>query len=563
MKDEKKGKKETTALVKAQPVKKEDKQKGATGKKKRKKKKKKAAKAASVAQKVLDALGDLSLFEDEESQPCGVVPVGNHSETHRIRSRSFKRWLCRQIYNTFGKIPNSETITSVLNILEAKAVFDGPCYKLSFRVAEENEIFLYDLGDKRRRVIEITERGWCFGKHPFAFQRGANTSAQVEPIRGGDVRLVLKFLNLPKKGDQLLLLVMIIAALVPGIPHPILLFIGEHGAAKSTATRVIRLLVDPAVEPLLSLPSKPEDMALILHKNYCPALDNLDGLQGWQSDILCRAVTGGGIAKRRLYTDDEEVILKFLRFIILNGINPSVTKPDLIDRTTPLTLERISEEQRREEKEFWKAFEKVRPLIFGGMLDTLSLAMKIYPTVKLDKLPRMADFCKWGYAIGEALGGKGAEFLKAYWESIGHQNTIAIENHPVASAIQVFMNEQYIWEGRPSDLLAELEEIALKEKIDTKAHSWPKAAHILTRRLNTIKTNLMGIGIKIVVGEHTGAKRIIRLEKFEQNSVSSDEASDGGDTSGNPVSGKDGDATDADNAIFPPSDSKEDDPDEF
>ncbi|MDR9787650.1 MAG: hypothetical protein RJR37_10485 [Peptococcaceae bacterium MAG4] len=55
--------------------------------------------------------------------------------------------------------------------------------------------------------------------------------------------------------------------------------------------------------------------------NYAPCFDNLDGLSPWQSDMLCQAATGGGISKRELYTDMEEVILSFLRCPMLNGIN--------------------------------------------------------------------------------------------------------------------------------------------------------------------------------------------------------------------------------------------------
>ncbi|MBI3317193.1 MAG: hypothetical protein HYZ85_04240 [Candidatus Omnitrophica bacterium] len=533
---------------------------------------------AGAAKKVMDAAGDLPFFHDEEGQPCVVIPVNSHWETYRMKNRNVRRWLNRQYYEKYRTLPSSEIINSVLSVLEGKAIFDGLCHKLSFRVAKQGDAFLYDVGDKQWRVIEITPSGWRFSDHPYVFQRGSNTAAQVEPVRGGDIRLVLKFLNLPKEGDKLLLLVMIVAALVPGIPHPVLLFIGEHGAAKSTSTKVVRRLVDPAVAELLSLPNKPDDMALLLHKNYCPALDNLDSLQGWQSDILCRAVSGGGIEKRRLYTDDDEVILKFLRFIILNGINPAVTRPDLIDRTTCLTLERIPDENRKQEADFWAEFDQAHPLIFGGMLDTLSSAMRIYPSVKLEKLPRMADFCKWGFAIAEALGGKGNEFFKAYRENISHQNKIAIENHPVASAIKVFFDGKSVWQGRPSDLLTELEKVAAEEKIDMKAKSWPKAAHILTRRLNAIKTNLMGIGIRIITGEHTGDNRMIRLEEVKQNSVSSggppeddpdwlaaanasDEGSVKSSVSPNPMSDKAFDATDANNAVSESLNESGDEPD--
>ena len=79
-------------------------------------------------------------------------------------------------------------------------------------------------------------------------------------------------------------------------------------------------------------------------------------------------------------------------------------------------LERITSENRKTEEDFWQEFEAQRPYIFGAMLDVLSKALAIYPTVKLDKLPRMADFCKWGYAVAEAAAIGGDVFLEGYWK---------------------------------------------------------------------------------------------------------------------------------------------------
>ena len=38
------------------------------------------------------------------------------------------------------------------------------------------------------------------------------------------------------------------------------------------------------------------------------AFDNLSGIPAWLSDALCRVATGGSLAVRQLYTDDEEVL---------------------------------------------------------------------------------------------------------------------------------------------------------------------------------------------------------------------------------------------------------------
>ena len=150
-------------------------------------------------------------------------------------------------------------------------------------------------------------------------------------------------------------------------------------------------------------------------------------MQPWQSDMLCRASTGGGISKRRLYTDDAEVVLSFRRCMVLNGIQPGVTRPDLLDRTIPFHLERMEAGQRKEEGKFWADFEEARPWL-RAMFSVLAKAMCLYPNVHLSALPRMADFCRWGYAVAEALGKKGAAFLQAYTGAINAQNTAAVEN---------------------------------------------------------------------------------------------------------------------------------------
>jgi hypothetical protein len=150
-------------------------------------------------------------------------------------------------------------------------------------------------------------------------------------------------------------------------------------------------------------------MALQLAHNYVPAYDNLDGLQKWQSDMLCSAVTGAGISKRELYSDQEEVILSFKHCPAINGVSDPAEREDIVDRVLKLELKRIEEKDRKAEARFWADFGKVRPKILGALSGALSGALKIRPTVDLSDLPRMADFALWGYAVAEALGDDGDE----------------------------------------------------------------------------------------------------------------------------------------------------------
>jgi hypothetical protein len=44
--------------------------------------------------------------------------------------------------------------------------------------------------------------------------------------------------------------------------------------------------------------------------------------------------SGGSFAVRQLYTDDDEVLLRAARPLLLNGIEEVITRPDLADRST-------------------------------------------------------------------------------------------------------------------------------------------------------------------------------------------------------------------------------------
>ncbi len=61
----------------------------------------------------------------------------------------------------------------------------------------------------------------------------------------------------------------------------------------------------------------------------------------------------------------------------------------------------IPEEKRQSEDEIRVAFEAAKPKLLGALLDKLSEGLRNLPEVKIDKLPRMADFAKFGTAASE------------------------------------------------------------------------------------------------------------------------------------------------------------------
>ena len=464
------------------------------------------------------AMANAFLFHVETKDGFAVIELEGHKETHPLQGRFFRHWLVRHYYEQTGKSPSSEAVRQALGVIEAKAIFDGPEHKLHLRIAAHDGAIYYDLANETWQAVKITADGWeVINSTPFPlFRRFKNTAAQVLPERGGSLELLKKYINLQNDKDWLLMQACNASSLIPEIPHVLSIFYGDKGSAKTTAQRVNRKLIDPAHRDTMTLPTNKNELALMLMTNYAPVFDNLDGLQAWQSDMLCQAATGGGISKRELYTDIDEVILSFRRCPSLNGINQVASRDDLLDRSVLFQLNRIDEADRKEEAVFWQEFEKDRPFILGALFDAISGAMRIYPTLKLDRLPRMADFARWGVAVAEAIKrGSGSEFLKAYYMNIAGAVEEAVMGDMVGAAIVYFMDGKETWTGTATELLGLLNELP---SVNVKEKAWPKRPHTLTRRLNKIKSALADYGIEVVSSREGNLSRR-RLLQLKNNTV--------------------------------------------
>jgi len=468
----------------------------------------------------------VTFFHDQFDEPHAVLPE-NQGQVLKVRSRPFRRWLAYAAWHKTAKVPSQETVQTVLQALEGKALFAGPRIELQVRVASHEGAFYYDLGDGR--AVRVTPDGWTIVQPaPTVFRRIAHQKPQATPATGGDLRLFLNFVNLrggeQDQGRRLLVLVWLVIALVPGFPHPPLVAHGPQGAAKSSLFKMIKELLDPsAIQTLSPADSLREFVLQAAHHWFIP-IDNLSTLPEWLSDALSRACTGDGFSKRELYTDTDEVILAFRRIIGLNGINLVVDKPDLLDRSILLGLDRIPDDRRMEEADLWQRFDQAKPLLLGAMFDALAKALRIVPDVKVPLLPRMADFTRWGVAVAQALGFTAEEFLSAYRLAIAAQHQEAISASLVAQAVLLLMDQER-WEGTPSELLAALNGAAEHLHIDIRSKGWPKDPNWVWRRLREVQTNLETVGLRIERSEK--ADRRITIRKVAESAVEAGEPEGG------------------------------------
>ena len=464
------------------------------------------------------------LFHTSTGIAYADLLIDGHRETWQLRSPRFRDWLRRRYFEATREALSAPTLNSALNLLEARAQFEGPERMVHVRVAEHEGHIYLDLADGAWHAVDIGPDGWrTIEKPPVRFRRPAGLLPLPIPARGGALAQLTSFLNLSGEDDRVLVSTWLLATLRPGGPYPLLSISGEQGSAKTVLSKMLRALVDPNCAPVRSLPREDRDLFIAANNGHVLTFDNLSGMPSWLSDTLCRLASGGGFAVRQLYTDQDEVLFDAARPVILNGIEDVITRPDLADRALSVTLPSISEAQRRPEKDLWREFELARPRLLGALLDAASHGLRTLPHVRLDRLPRMADFAVWATACETALWHKGT-FARAYDANRRGGVEDVIEADPVAAWVREIMAERSAWSGCATDLLRMRTEAEIgSHEISKGSHGWPKNPRALAGRLRRAQTALRTLGIEITLGrEGRAGSRIIRISKAPEETVSTD-----------------------------------------
>jgi hypothetical protein len=440
-----------------------------------------------------------------DGRPYATVPVGDGDDPRRetlcIRNESFRDWLRRCYYRATGRAVPAEALQAVVGVLAARACYDGPARDVRVRVAGavdgaapgRGTIYLA-LGDDQRRVVEATAGGWrIVAAPPVLFRSPQGQRPLPEPARGGSVDDLRPLLNL-RDDEWPLVVAWLVQALCPWGPYPLLCLHGEQGVAKSTMARVLKRLTDPSVPILRTLPKDERDLCIGARNAWVLALDNVSELRPWFSDALCRLSTGGGLATRQLYTDEDEAIFDVQCPIILTGIEDLATRPDALDRSIILTLEPIPEPERLTERRYWSRVEAVLPGVLGALLDGVSGALRLLPQVdaEMSSLPRMADFAAWMEAAARALGFQPGQALAAYLVNRDAAAHKALDASILTGPLRTWLaGRQLPWTGTCETLLQELTAVA---GAIARHRAWPQTPRALSGALRRLAPILRTLG---------------------------------------------------------------------
>jgi hypothetical protein len=350
-------------------------------------------------------------------------------------------------------------------------------------------------------VVKVTATGWTVILNPpVKFWRPQGMCPLPIPSQGGNLEELRRLINIGTGAEAdrnwALILAWLVAALRSRGPHPVLGLHGEQGSAKTTLARMLCNLVDPSTGTVRAEPRDIRDLAIAADHNWILAVDNISYIPDWLSDALCRLVTGSTIATRTLYENRAEELFVAQRPIILNGIGESTTRSDLLDRAILLHLPVIPAKARRTEEEIWSEFARIHPRILGALCDAVSAALLEHPKVKLNKLPRMADFATWAVAAESGLGLAPGAFMAAYDKNRAIANNLALECSPLYGAI-----ERYLAPGRVTQqktaraLLLELDGFA--NDAERRQKGWPRSPNAFTGTLKRLAPNLRAVGIDV------------------------------------------------------------------
>lgn len=429
--------------------------------------------AADILVDIAESLYDFGVTDDGDTY---ALPKSGPRVVLLLRGgkTSLRAQLAREYRRKMRRVAPQQALASALLCIEGMAQEEEPA-TLHQRVARHGDDLWLDLGDQTGRAIRITANGWnVSATTPVLFRRTALTAALPVPNKDGQLSELWGWLNVADD-DRPLIAASLVAALSPNIPHPVLGLTGEQGTGKTTATKVLVTILDPSPVPCRKAPRDAESWVTAASGSWMVALENLSFIPDWLSDSLCRAVTGDGDVRRKLYTDGDLAVFAFRRVIVANGIDFGALRGDLADRMLSIELEVIDEANRKEEEDFWPLWSQVHPRILGAVLTLASQVLKVLPTVHLERKPRMADFARILAAVDQVLRNDGAG-MKRYRDKQASSAVDSLTGDPFILAMLDGLKEKF--EGTATELME-----AVKPPTLAPPKGWPTSPRQATTHL--------------------------------------------------------------------------------
>jgi hypothetical protein len=321
------------------------------------------------------------LFRSPENRYYARVTIGARHEIRRLDSPAFRDWLIDGFQDHQLDRPADAMIRKVINSLELAARRNQASAPVFLRVGgngkDAGSTYFLDLGDASGRAVQIRADGWSVVDRPWTqFRRPDGLLPLPVPSKNGSIELLRPYVNLTE-GHFRRAIVWVAAALLPCGPHPALIIRGDTGSARSTLARVLKLLIDPQVRPVLTGHHDASELMATSLDTWLPVYDDVTLMPRWLSMALSDVVRSRVMATDSTHRGKELSMPLTSRPIILSGIENGNEQFKPSPLCIHLELRSILFDDRRGEDEFWRSFHADYARILGAILDILVEGLRL------------------------------------------------------------------------------------------------------------------------------------------------------------------------------------------
>lgn len=414
-------------------------------------------------------------------------------ETRRIDGRQFRDWLLASFYTDTKKSVRDQSMREAQATLSGIGRHHGDSREVHVRIAAHGGAYYIDLAQPGQSSAVRVEPGrWeIVTDPPVCFIRTETMRPLPTPMPEGDITPLWQVVNIPEQ-SRLLVLAWLIETMRPETPFPVLELLGEQGGAKSTTQTALRRTVDPNACDLRAAPKSVEDVFVSAGVSLIVSYENLSHLSAPMQDALCTIATGGGFAKRKLYSDADESVIVVKRPVVINSISAVVTAQDLVDRT--ISVEMPVMKERVEITELWRKFDAAHPNILGALFDLMAGALQRLPSIRLlaGDRPRLLEFALLGMALAEAMGKPATAFMEQFKASRQEAIARTIDANPVAAAVLEWLGHNPVGARATASQLMEM----IEKYRPANSDAWPRCPRGFTDALRRAAPALRQVGVE-------------------------------------------------------------------
>ena len=381
-----------------------------------------------------------------------------------INSEEFFGYANKYALLNYKKILTQQQFKSLLAMIKNDIQHTAKPIKTMNRFYQDEYGLLFDMGTQDNRCIQITATGISCVQQPEIILTRNRLTSPVEAIdinaRGITyLQKLWKLFEISDELEQHFLNILLLSYLFDNIASLILYVHGQNSSGKTSFAKAIKNIFDPW-EAGVSLPTKADDLKLLLSTAAIGFIDNFSGLNKSVQNDFCLSYSNGLSFSRKMYTNTDCVTLRMKCPLILSSINiPKTLEHDFLSRVCFFGMK--PRKTRKADSEIKAVLSEYYPKIRGELMNLASQALGLINQYEPLNQSRHADFDKLGQAYCDICG-LGSLSYRIIYENKKRKNALSqLGEDKMLSAFIDIICEKQMFIFRISDI-AQL----IRERID-------------------------------------------------------------------------------------------------